>query len=195
MFEESQVYTTFGGVDIKASFGDFTFGTLQGVSYSVTREKSPNYVMGSADPISTSRGKRGTAGSMIFLTLDQEALYDYMQQFQVFRKAGDVYVPSQTDIQRIQSGAGDIYSSDLITPHYPDQLPPFNITLTAQNETMPGGMAMRIFDVDIISNGSGVSVDDLNIEEQMTFICRGISGWRRIPAMNAPAVQTATALQ
>lgn len=34
-------YTTFSGCDIVASFGATIIGELQGISYSVTREKAP----------------------------------------------------------------------------------------------------------------------------------------------------------
>ena len=59
----AQTYTSFSGVDIQAVFGDTKIGNLQGVSYSITREKAPIYCMGSVDPLGFSRGKRGIAGS------------------------------------------------------------------------------------------------------------------------------------
>ena len=34
-------YTTFSGCDVVASFGASIIGELQGISYSVTREKAP----------------------------------------------------------------------------------------------------------------------------------------------------------
>jgi len=43
-------YNSFSGVDIKATFGGSVVGEIQGISYSVTREKVPVYTMGSADP-------------------------------------------------------------------------------------------------------------------------------------------------
>ena len=49
-------YTSFSGVDITAVFDGVPIGTLQGISYSVTREKSPLYTLGSANPRSFSRG-------------------------------------------------------------------------------------------------------------------------------------------
>ena len=67
-------YNSFSGVDIKAVFGSVTLAELQAISYSVTREKAPLYTMGSADPRSFSRGKRGIAGTLIFLVFDSHAL-------------------------------------------------------------------------------------------------------------------------
>lgn len=57
-----KTYTSFSGADIKATFGNKVIGELQSITYSVTREKSPIFTMGSPDPRSFSRGKRGIAG-------------------------------------------------------------------------------------------------------------------------------------
>ncbi len=42
----TQTYTSFSGCDIRASFEGITVGNLMGVSFSVTREKAPIYVLG-----------------------------------------------------------------------------------------------------------------------------------------------------
>jgi len=65
---------SFSGVDIKATFGNRTIGELQAISISVTREKAPIYTMGSADPRAFARGKRGIAGTLIFIMFDRDAL-------------------------------------------------------------------------------------------------------------------------
>lgn len=39
-------FTSFGGADITATFGGRVVGELQSITYSVTREKAPIYVMG-----------------------------------------------------------------------------------------------------------------------------------------------------
>lgn len=69
-------YNSISGVDIKAVIGSRTFGTLQGVSYSVTREKAPVYTMGSADPRAFARGKRAIAGSMVFIQFDRDPVLE-----------------------------------------------------------------------------------------------------------------------
>ncbi len=53
----TNTYHSIAGVDIKASFAGVTFGNLQAISYSVTREKAPIYTMGSPEPRGYSRGK------------------------------------------------------------------------------------------------------------------------------------------
>ena len=176
---QTVTYTTFGGCDIRAVFRNQVMFTLQGVSYSVTREKAPVYTMGSTDPISISRGKRGTAGSLIFLTIDRHALYDFMARTdnQYSKKPNDLAMnQTSTSYDLDNTAAETVLTVAPTAPNYPDQIPPFDITLAAVNEA-GSTMAMRIVGVEIISNGSGVSVDDLNIEEQMTFICRGIIPW------------------
>lgn len=70
----SRGYNSFSGVDIKAVFANTVIGELQAISYSVTREKAPLYTMGSPDPRSFSRGKRGIAGTLIFLMFDRHGL-------------------------------------------------------------------------------------------------------------------------
>ena len=67
-------YNSFSGVDIKGVFANKVIAELQAISYSITREKAPLYTMGSADPRSFSRGKRGIAGTLIFLVFDRHAL-------------------------------------------------------------------------------------------------------------------------
>ena len=66
-------YNSFSGVDIKAVFGSTVIGELQAISYSISREKAPLYTMGAADCRAYSRGKRGIAGTLIFLMFDRHA--------------------------------------------------------------------------------------------------------------------------
>lgn len=49
-------YSSIAGVDIKAVIGGVTWGNLQAVSYSVTREKAPVYSMGSPSARGFARG-------------------------------------------------------------------------------------------------------------------------------------------
>ena len=70
----TKTYTTFGGSDITATFNGKVIGELQAITYSITREKVPVYTMGSAEPRSFSRGKRGIAGNLVFITFNRDAL-------------------------------------------------------------------------------------------------------------------------
>jgi hypothetical protein len=56
---------------------------------------------------------------------------------------------------------------------YSDEVPPFDITLSFANEY--GAMARKeILGVEILNEGSGVSMDDILTEQTMTFVARGI---------------------
>lgn len=72
--EFSRSYTTLSGCDIKAVFAEKTVGELQAISVQVTREKAGIYTMGDPNPRSFSRGKRGIAGSCIFIQFDRDAI-------------------------------------------------------------------------------------------------------------------------
>ena len=74
--EYTKTYTSFSGCDIVASFNGKMIGELQGITYSVSREKAPIYTMGSAEPRSFSRGKRGIAGSLVFTVFNRDALIE-----------------------------------------------------------------------------------------------------------------------
>tara|TARA_Y100000310_G_C20674751_1_gene812345 strand:- start:693 stop:1382 length:690 start_codon:yes stop_codon:yes gene_type:complete len=65
------------------------------------------------------------------------------------------------------------------TVWYADQIPPFNIILTGANE-LGLLLTMRIYGVEILNEGYGISIDDLLSEMQMTYVCRAIAPWRRI---------------
>lgn len=57
---------------------------------------------------------------------------------------------------------------------YADTLPPFDVTMTFANEY--GQTAFRkIYDLDILNESSGVSVDSVVMERQVTWIARRIS--------------------
>lgn len=84
----TKTYTTFGGSDIVATFNGKVIGELQAITYSITREKVPVYTMGSAEPRSFSRGKRGIAGNLVFVTFNRDALLEELKdgpQIQKYR--------------------------------------------------------------------------------------------------------------
>jgi len=203
--EFSRSHNSFSGVDIKATFANKTIGELQAISYSITREKAPIYTLGSADPRAFSRGKRGIAGTLIFITFDRHALLEELRalKFQSdkedvrpeFRDDGSnsLIFPTSGNAPSTPVGGGIANSpataqqeSDLTTvdsdqeaahPWYVDQIPPFDITLAAANEY--GALAvMNIFGVEVLNEGFGISIDDLVSEQQMTYIARTLLPWQ-----------------
>jgi len=184
-----QTYNASAGTDIVATIDGILVGNLNGISFSTTREKAPIYVMGSVDAVSFGRGKRGHAGSLIFTNFDRHALYDIMQgtfqetnqgpsdRYKYYAKATDVPAGGRSLLLgKQQLDALGALGSNKATANYSDQLPPFTITLTSMNEY--GNIsALHILGVELINEGSGVSIDDIVTETQMTFVARAILGW------------------
>jgi hypothetical protein len=187
-----QTYNASAGTDIVATIDGILIGNLNGISFSTTREKAPIYVMGSVDAVAFGRGKRGHAGSLIFTNFDRHALYDIMEGSYLDKNEGSSsryqYYKKQTDIPAggrsrllgtLQLDALSALGSSKDIANYSDQIPPFTISLTSMNEY--GNIsAMHILGVELINEGSGVSIDDIVTETQMTFVARAIVGWRPI---------------
>jgi hypothetical protein len=179
----TDTYTTFSGADIVATFGGVTIGTLAGITWSVTREKAPIYTMGSPNPRSFSRGKRGIAGSLIFTVFDRPSLYNMLvtakerndSSVKYFTRSSNI-LPGYDDSGRVTHRGvtpHDQQSLDVRSsfPYYADQIPPFDVTITFANEY--GQAAVRsIYGVELLNEGSGASMDDIVIEETMTFVAR-----------------------
>lgn len=176
----TETYTTFSGADIVCSFAGVTVGTLSGITWSVTREKAPIYTMGSANPRSFSRGKRGIAGSLIFTMFDRPSLYRMLLD----RKDEAFYYTRSSNVLPGTDGGAYLHrgivpaSAQQVDvrksfPYYADQVPPFDVTITFANEY--GQAAVRgIYGVEILNEGCGASMDDVVIEETMTFVAREI---------------------
>jgi hypothetical protein len=196
-------YNSFSGVDIKVVFDNTVLAELQAISYSVTREKAPIYTMGSADPRSFSRGKRGIAGTLIFLVFDRHALLstfgayatdtDKQIKFQsdkddvkpdATNKTGSLGLADLTNaaglntIDSAETGLNTTASSDqeMVAPWFIDQMLPIDITLAAANEY--GSLAlMKIFGAEMMNEGCGVSIDDIVTEQQISYVARSILPW------------------
>lgn len=206
-------FNSFSGVDIKGAFNNQVIAELQAVSYSITREKAPLYTMGAADPRAFSRGKRGIAGTLIFLVFDRHALLGTFGAFQTDPNHRLNFMSDKDDLKtdtstskftaqtslstlELDPGALEVQESSLstigsdqevTTPWFADQIPPFDITLAAANEY--GQLAvMRIYGVEIMNEGYGVSIDDIVSEQQHTYIARTLVGWR--PAGQVDLSQT-----
>lgn len=165
--------------------------------------------MGSPDPRAYSRNKRGIAGSLVWINFDRHALLDLFYkarglfvadqdeirpQFQdpdtldttalfnssVVRDAGP-YIGGTID-QLDEMPITSVGSwTELATPWYSDQILPFDITLAAANEY--GAMAgAKIFGVEILNEGTGVSIDDLVTETQVTFAARSWDHSYHVPS-------------
>ena len=187
--ELSRQYTSFSGVDIRAVVEGETIGALQAISYAVQREKAPIYVMGRVDPLSFSRGKRGIAGTIIHLMLDQHMMLNLPFADMRFVADNDEIYPSTSalntagptaDLEElgvVDFSAGNLSDNYSISrAWYVDQIPPFDTVIVAANEYGQAA-TMRIYGIEILNEGSGFSIDDMVIENQMTYVCRTILPW------------------
>lgn len=199
--EYTKTYTSFSGADIVASFGDTVIGELQGITYSVSREKAPCYTLGSAEVRSFSRGKRGIAGSLVFTVFDRDALLSALKKHcekagGITRLGGDlVKTPMSIDDwdnamtgKLAEAGTGTTTeladartnkAGEIVMPRYIDEIPPFDITVSYRNE-YGAEAVMVIYGVEILNEGSGNSIDSVTTERACTYVARRIEPMRKV---------------
>lgn len=187
--EYTKTYTSFSGCDIVATFGDKVIGELQGLTYSVSREKAPVYTMGSAEPRSFSRGKRGVAGTLVFTVFDRDALMEQLKDTAKIQKFKMNQGAAPSDVMSMDewsAGMSDTFeasddpfesTSSLLNQeaeaYYADELPPFDVTISFANEY--GQQAVQvIYGVEILNEGSGYSIDSITTEKACTFVARKV---------------------
>jgi hypothetical protein len=148
-----------------------------------------------------SRNKRGVAGSLIWINFDRHSLLNVFRKAQgTFLankddirpqfKINDLEFQDQTAIfnSSLTRSTGVSISSSIealdnntltevsgfkekALAWYSDQVLPFDITLSGTNE-LGAATCMKIFGVEILNEGSGVSIDDAVTEMQATFQVR-----------------------
>jgi hypothetical protein len=85
---------------------------------------------------------------------------------------GAIGVDADRQISSIANGIASAQAA-----WYPDQLLPFSLVLNAIND-YGHRASMAIHGVEIMNSGSGISIDDINIDESMTFVATEIDPWR-----------------
>ena len=202
--EYTKTYSTFGGCDIVPTFNGKVIGEIQAITYSLTREKVPVYTMGSAEPRSFSRGKRGIAGNLVFISFNRDALLSELGDITISKyKANDAaWLKDQDAAQFISIEQWDAYMSNLANPNgssgvvgeigdtknlvtneakprYADEILPFDITISLANEY--GNKAVTvIYGVEILNEGIGFSVDAPTSERAYTFVARSVDTMKPI---------------
>lgn len=162
--------------------------------------------MGSAEPRSFSRGKRGIAGTLVFTMFDRDALLaamkDYVLQEETFQRIGtngDTNISSEVisidqwdskmhDLAlKNVSGSTSTSTAEAITqnvaatadPQYDDELPPFDITISFANEYGQKATIV-IYGVEILNEGTGFSIDNVTSEKACTFVARRVEYMRPV---------------
>lgn len=196
-------YTSFGGCDIVAAFNGIVIGELQGITYSITREKAPIYTMGSAEPRSFSRGKRGIAGTLVFTVFNRDALLQELTSVEDERTMISKFAANDRksladkqmnefisidDWDKLMSSLASPNGttstdgltggkvSDLIVkaqPKYADEILPFDITITFANEYGQTAKVV-VYGVELLNEGTGYSIDSVSSERAYTFVARSI---------------------
>lgn len=200
----SRAYSSFSGSDIRVVIEGETMGALQALSFAIQREKGPVYVMGRVDPLAFSRGKRGIAGTLVHLMLDEHFILKnpfnnllfVADNDEIVATAGDLNdATSLADLDAVNGqldpntgtvpfNAGNISANYTVRgAWYVDQIPPIDAVIIAANE-YGNAATMRIYGIEILNEGSGFSVDDMMIENQMTYVCRTILPWRPLGRWN-----------
>lgn len=190
------------GCDIRIVIAGQIFGVAQALSYGVQREKGPVYVLGRPDPISFSRGKRGIAGNLISLMLDRHPLFQPGLNTLRFLARNDEIIASPLDANNAspqgaaglpdltdlaggaagtyQFNAADISSNYTVAqPWYLDQVPPMDFVAVGVNE-YGNAASMRIYGAECLNEGSGFSVDQMVIENQITYVATGLYPWQQL---------------
>lgn len=163
------------------------------------KEKAPIYTLGSPEPRSFSRGKRGIAGTLVFTVFNRDALleefkaHNQMNKLQKFKgnvSSVDIggYTPytsidewdrAMTNGSYSNDGSSTVQTTgDLVDKNadaaYADEILPFDITITFANEYGQNAV-VTIYGVELLNEGSGFSIDTVSAEKAYTFIARRIS--------------------
>lgn len=169
----TRTFTSFSGADIVATLGGKVVGELQAITYSVTREKAPIYTMGDPNPRSFSRGKRGIAGSLVFTVFDRDSMKSLKDSSIVYRHGLNTSGAGQaTPVHDVNQSPMTDWNTGK-RPSYTDEIPPFDITINFANEYGQSAR-MVIYGVEILNEGSGMSIDDITTEKACTFVARAI---------------------
>lgn len=150
--------------------------------------------MGSAEPRSFSRGKRGVAGTLVFTIFDKDALIDaladeVLEEESFHRMGGELPMQAisidewdeQMTNMAVDGNTPASENSETITnniapasrPVYDDEIPPFDITISFANEYGQKA-SLVLYGVEILNEGSGFSIDNVTSEKACTFVARRV---------------------
>jgi len=172
-------FSSFSGADIKAVFGAQEIGNLMAVSYAIQREKAPIYVLGEANPRAFSRGKRGIAGSLIFIQFDKHAILETFSGEsglgKFVKKTYEISpeeLATTTDVPTVDSAN----MGAVAQAFYADQIPAFDITISAANEYGTTANCV-IHGVELMNEGWGMGIEDRQADMQTTYLARAVTRW------------------
>jgi hypothetical protein len=142
-----------------------TLGDVQTITWSTFRDKKPVRTFGRVNPKARTRGQRTIAGSLIFTVFNKTSLWELLQAHTALANTG---------VRRNQGGVYPTTEGVLA-----DQLPPFDISIIASNE-IGDNSAMVIYGVEIHSEGTTLSIQDMLTEDVMQFTAADIDVLRSV---------------
>lgn len=145
-------YSTYSGADIVCVFrfpefmeeDPMVFGSIKTISYSTYRDKFPVRGLGSINARGFTKGARTIAGTMVF-TLFNEPI---VRQF-----------------------ASKLYEENINIA--PDEIPSFDVDITLLNE-YGNHTNITLYDVEIVEGNQIMTIDNLETNEQYSFVAQGI---------------------
>ena len=123
----------------------FVLGDIGTMTYSIHRDKGPVRTLGRYTPKGFVRGQRTIAGSMVFSVFDRRALWELSK----------------------------IRSEKRRRVAVADELPGFDIILYFSNE-YGHESTLILYNVQIVDEGQSHSVQDMYIENTMSYMCQDI---------------------
>ena len=109
-YDYTRTLTSFSGADIVVSIGKTVVGELQQITWAIQRQKVPVYTLGSPDPRSFSRGKRGVAGSLIFAVFDRDAMIEAIKEnWELI--APPAMFTAKGNVSQLASTSSDLFSA------------------------------------------------------------------------------------
>jgi hypothetical protein len=141
-------YTTYEGINPV-----FTIGELRTLTYSIHADDFPVRAVGKKRMLAVTSGPITIAGTLIFATFDRH----------VFRQISDSLK------KRYHVLGDDNYPGSSITSKIlANDLPPFDITITFQNE-YGNASVEAIYGVHIVDEGKVMNIDDIMTETTMSY--------------------------
>lgn len=127
----------------------YTLGSIQTISISTHQDKRPVRSLGNINAKEYTMGQRTIAGSLVF------AVFDRHFADEMFKDSLD---------------ASQIGTSTIILP---DELPPFDITISYANE-YGHASKMALYGVRLVNEGQVMSINDIFTENTYQFVATGL---------------------
>lgn len=180
---ELKVTTTIKGVKI-------VIGNLSQLAGQIKLEMVPRYVLGSANPVASSKGKRTIVGKMVFEVLNNSFITDIKNAIKQAGVSLDGSLTEGAGTDANSDGTGFVNTG--IEYIYEDQLPPMDIEIIATKEDSSGIQSSRtIKGVTIASKSSSIGIKDIDIQEEYEFIATEITPLVRVD-MNTAVISNET---